>query len=124
MLIDNVSSESAEHFVFLTSATLCIARSLRQRRVRLSVRPYVWHTPVLYHNEEISTPLQSERGHPERGRFVGLGGCELAILAIFRSTSRLICEIVQDATKVTIDYITNRKWYTRFRLAPVMVEHI
>ena len=44
------------------------------------------------------------RGHPERGRFMRLGGFEQAILAIFRSISRRISETVQHRTKVTIEH--------------------
>jgi len=45
-----------------------------------------------------------ERGHPERGRFLRLGGYELAILAIFRPINHSISETVQDRTKVAIDH--------------------
>jgi len=45
-----------------------------------------------------------DRGHPERGRFLRLGGYELTILAIFRPVNRRISETVQDRTKVAIDH--------------------
>ena len=57
-------------FVFLTRATLCIARSLRQRRVRLSVRLYLWHTPVLYQNEEICEEPICENYNGRRANIV------------------------------------------------------
>ena len=45
-----------------------------------------------------------DMGHPERGRFMRLGWCDLAILAIFRPINHRISETVQDRTNVTINH--------------------
>jgi len=55
----------------------------------------------------ISIIAKFERGHPEQGQFLRLGGYELAILAIFRPINHRISETVQDRTKVAM--ITNIK---------------
>jgi len=98
----------------------------QRRNVRLSVRLSVCPSVTLRYciktkkaSVMISSPSQSlnilvsrniwfitkfDRGHPKRGRFLRLGGYELAILAIFRPINRSVSETVQDRTKIAIDH--------------------
>jgi len=55
-------------------------------------------------SRNISTITKFERGHPERDDLWDWGGCELAILAIFRPINHRISETVQDRTSVTINH--------------------
>ena len=108
--------------LLVTRATLCIARSLRQRHVcpfvRLSVRHrYCIKTKraiaswFLHHRRaqtcsfwKYAAHPESRKGSPSEGDLWEWGGYELVILANFRPISRCISETAQGRTKVTIKH--------------------